>query len=143
MQMRRTEGLIEVLLSESELNKYSLTIEQMAQHKPFPAKIIEDLLEKAAREYQMEFNIENCRLNVQRYGDRNIYISFVEKSNIVYLENDYVEKEEIISGIQHLFQELPDESIYCGIMEVEEKSKYLDTLRSKAGREIIKREFVD
>lgn len=143
MQMRRADSLIEVLLSEPELNKYNVTVEQMAQHKPFPSKIIEDLMEEAASEYHMEFDIDHCRLNIQRYGDMNIYISFVEKSNIVYLENDYIEEEEMINGLQQLFQELPDESINCGIMEVEEKRKYLDTLRSKEGREIIRREFID
>lgn len=56
MQMRRTDSLIEVLLSEPELNKYNVTVEQMAQHKPFPSKIIEDLMEKAASEFHMEFD---------------------------------------------------------------------------------------
>ena len=76
--MRRTDSLIEVLLSASELNKYNVTVVQMAQHKPFPSKIIEDLMEKAASEYHMEL-----------------------------------------------------------------KRKYLDILRSKEGREIIRREFID
>lgn len=143
MQMRRTNSLIEVLLSELELNKYNVTVDHMAQHKPFPTKIIEDLMEKAANDYDMEFDIDHCRLNIQRYGDMNIYISFVEKSNIVYLENDYIEEEGIVDGLQQLFQELPDANIHCGIMELEEKRKYLDTLRSKEGREIIRRELID
>lgn len=102
MQMRRSEEMIEVLLSESELSRYDVTVEHMSQHKPFPSKIIEDLMEKAASEYNMKFDIDNCRLNIQRYGDMNIYISFVEKSNIVCMENDYIEEEEIIQRIVRL-----------------------------------------
>lgn len=143
MQMRRTDSLIEVLLSEPELNKYNVTVEQMAQHKPFPSKIIEDLMEKAASEYHMEFDIDHCRLNIQRYGGMNIYISFVEKSDIVYLENEYIEEEEITNGLQQLLQELPEESIYCGLMEVEEKRNFLETVRSEEGREIIRRDMID
>lgn len=82
MLMRRTDKLIEVLLSEFELKKYNLTVEHMAQLKPFPVKLIEDLMEKAAEDYEMKFDIDHCRLNIQRYGDMNIYISFVEKSDI-------------------------------------------------------------
>lgn len=141
--MRRTDGLIEVLLSEPELNKYNVTVEHMAEHKPFPAKIIEDLMEKAASKYDMEFDIDCCKLNIQRYGDMNIYISFIEKSNIVYLENDYIEEERIVDGIQQIYKDLPDESIYCGLMEVEEKRKFLETLRSEKGREIIRRDLID
>lgn len=40
MQMRRTDSLIKVLLSEPELNKYNITVEQMAL-PPFLSKIIE------------------------------------------------------------------------------------------------------
>ena len=143
MQMRRTDSLIEVLMSEPELSEYNVTVEQMAQHKPFPSKIIEDLMEKVASEYAMEFDIDHCRLNIQRYGDMNIYISFVEKSNIVYLQNEYIEEEEITNGLQQLLQELPEESIYCGLMEVEEKRNFLETVRSEEGREIIRRDMID
>lgn len=82
MEMRRTDKLVEVLLYESELIKYNVTVEHMAQHKPFPTKLIEDLMDKAAQEYDMEFDIDHCGLSIQRYGDMNIYISFEEKPNI-------------------------------------------------------------
>lgn len=141
--MRRTDSLIEVLLSEPELNKYNVTVDHMAQHKPFPTKIIEDLMENAASKYDMEFDIDRYKLNIQRYGDMNIYISFVEKSNIVYLENDYIEEEEIINGFQQIYKDLPDESIYCRLMEVEEKRKLLETLKSEKGRESICRDLID
>lgn len=143
MQMCRTDKLVEVLLSEPELNKYNVSVDHMAQHMPFPSKLIEDLMEKAANEYSMEFDIDHCKLTIQKYGDMNIYISFEEKSNIVYLENEYTEEEEIIYGIQQLLKDLPDESIDCGIMDVEEKHKYLEKLRSEEGRELIRRDMID
>lgn len=143
MRMRRTDDLIEVLMSFSDLEKYNLTVEHMAQHRPFPAKLIEDLIDKASIEYGMEFDIDDCGLRIERYGEMNIYISFSEKSNVIYLENDYIENERIIDGIQGLYRELPDESIYCGIMDVEEKKKHLELMRSEAGREIIRREFLE
>lgn len=143
MQMRRTDELVEVLLSEPELKKYNLTVEYMAQHKPFPTKLVEDLMDKATKEYDMEFDIEHCRLNIQRYGDMNIYISFVEKSNNIYLENDYIEEEEIVDGLHKLFKDLPDESIHCGIIGVEKKREFLEILRSDEGREIIRRDWID
>lgn len=143
MRMRRTDELIEVLMSFSDLEKYNLTVEHMAQHRPFSAKLIEDLIDKASIEYGMEFDIDDCGLRIERYGEMNIYISFREKSNVIYLENDYIENERIIDGIQGLYRELPDESIYCGIMDVEEKKKHLELMRSEAGREIIRREFLE
>lgn len=143
MRMRRTDELIEVLMSLSDLEKYNLTVEHMAQHRPFPAKLIEDLIDKASTEYGMEFDIDDCSLQIERYGEMNIYISFKEKSNVIYLENDYIENERIIDGIQGIYKELPDESIYCEIMAVEEKKKYLELMRSEAGREIIRREFLE
>lgn len=98
-----------------------------------------DEMDSSRSEIDKATSDEIMQIVVERY----IYISFVEKSNIVYLENDYIEEEEMINGLQQLFQELPGESINCGIMEVEEKRKYLDTLRNKEGREIIRREFID
>ena len=100
-------------------------------------------MEKAASEYHMGFDIDYCRLNIQRYDDMNIYISFVEKSNIVYLENEYIEEEKITNGLQQLLQELPEESIYCELMEVEEKRNFLETVRSEEGCEIIRRDMID
>lgn len=143
MLMRRTDDLIEVLMSDRELGAYNLTVEHIAQRKPFPVKLIEDLMNKASTEYSMDFDIDDCSLIIERYGEMNVYISFREKSNIIYLENDYTETERIIDGIQSLYRELPDESIYCGIMDVEEKRKYLEFMRSEEGRAIIRREFIE
>lgn len=143
MLMRRTDDLIEVLMSDRELGAYNLTVEHIAQRKPFPVKLIEDLMDKASGEYSMDFDIDDCSLIIERYGEMNVYISFREKSNIIYLENDYTETERIIDGIQSLYRELPDESIYCGIMDVEEKRKYLELMRSEEGRAIIRREFIE
>ena len=131
MLMRRTDDLIEVLMSDRELGAYNLTVEHIAQRKPFPVKLIEDLMDKASVEYSMDFDIDDCSLIIERYGEMNVYISFREKSNIIYLENDYTETERIIDGIQSLYRELSDESIYCGIMDVEEKRKYLELMRSE------------
>ena len=143
MLMRRTDDLIEVLMSDRELGAYNLTVEHIAQRKPFPVKLIEDLMDKASGEYSMDFDIDDCSLIIERYGEMNVYISFREKSNIIYLENDYTETERIIDGIQSLYRELPDESIYCGIMDVEEKRKYLELMRSEEGRAIIRSEFIE
>lgn len=82
MEMCRTGDLIEVLLSNFELKKYNLTVEHMAQHKPFTTKLIEELMDKATEDYGMEFDIDCCELNIQPYGEMYIYISFREKSNI-------------------------------------------------------------
>ena len=41
-----------------------------------------------------------------------------------------------------MFQFLPDDRIDMGIMDVEEKKAYLELLRSKEGREIIRQEFL-
>ena len=89
MLMRRTDDLIEVLMSDRELGAYNLTVEHIAQRKPFPVKLIEDLMDKASVEYSMDFDIDDCNLIIERYGEMNVYISFREKSNIIYLENAY------------------------------------------------------
>lgn len=59
------------------------------------------------------------------------------------MENEYIEEEEITNGLQRLLQELPEESIYCGLMEVEEKRNFLETVRSEDGCEIIRRDIID
>lgn len=115
MEMCRTGDLIEVLLSNFELKKYNLTVEHMAQHKPFTTKLIEELMDKATEDYGMEFDIDCCELNIQPYGEMNIYISFREKSNIACLENNYT-KEAIIDSRN------------------KGKRKYFGTLRNKGAR---------
>jgi len=61
---------------------------------------------------------------------------------IVYLENDFTEEESIVEGIQGIFRSLPDEKIYMGLMDEEEKRRVLAEMRSDEGKDIIRDMFL-
>ncbi len=74
--------------------------------------------------------------------ENTVLITLTEKDNIVYLENDFTEEESIVEGIQGIFRSLPDEKIYMGLMDEEEKRRILAEIRSDEGRDIIKELFL-
>lgn len=74
--------------------------------------------------------------------ENTVLITLTEKDNIVYLENDFTEEESIVEGIQGIFRSLPDEKIYMGLMDEEEKRRILAEIRSDEGRDLIKELFL-
>jgi len=58
------------------------------------------------------------------------------------LDNDYIQDEAVVNGIHRMFQELPDEQIDMGIMDVEEKKRQLQELRSDKGKELIREYYL-
>lgn len=142
MQHQRQSDRVLFMLEEEDLAKYDLTLEHMRQRKPFTEKLVMDIIDIAHETYDMDFDIDCCGLDIIVY-ERDLVMSIREKSNIIQLENDFIEEENIISGLHQLFRDLPNEKINVGIMDVDKKRKLLEELRSEAGREIIRREFID
>lgn len=142
MQYQRQSESVLFMLEEEDLTKYKLTLEHMRKRKPFTEKLVMDIIDIAHKTYGMDFDIDCCGLDIIVY-EKDLVMSIREKSNIIQLENDFIEEENIISGLHQLFRELPDEQIKVGIMDVNKKRKLLEELRSEAGREIIRRDFID
>ena len=65
-----------------------------------------------------------------------------EKRNQIYFESEGNEEFEIMKGIRKLFRFLPDEKIYFGIMEIEEKRKLLEEIRNDDNTTYIKENFI-
>ncbi len=143
MKIERTSrGIIRFYVDEKYLKKYHLEIETFKSQKPFKADIFDSLLDKAAKKYGVKFSKHTMPKNI--YVKENIVIfEVVEKSNIIYLENEYIENEKIVKEIWELFRTLPDEKINMGITDVDKKRKLLDEIRSDKGLDYIRKNFMD
>ncbi len=137
MRMEKDKDKVYFLLEETELEPYDVTMEQLRLMKPFKANILDDLADKAYKEYGKQYEYEFSNMKITVFA-RNVLISMTEKSNVVYLENEYTEEESIIDGLQEIYRYLPDDKILTGIMDVEERRELLEKLRSEEGRELIR-----
>ncbi len=58
------------------------------------------------------------------------------------MESEENEELEIMKGIREIFRFLPDERIYFGIMEIEEKRKLLEEIRNDDNMTYIRENFI-
>lgn len=137
MRMEKEKDKVYFLLEEKELEPYDVTLEQFRLMKPFKADIVDDLADKALKEYGKHYDYEFGKMKITVFAS-HVMISMTEKSNIVYLENSYTEEEKIIDGIQGIYRYLPDDKIYTGVMDAEERRELLEKLRGEEGRELIR-----
>ena len=135
------ENRVVAALNEFELAKYGYDVKWFKDRKPFKEQLMIDIFAEATEKYKMKFDIDDCRLSIDTRLNTVIF-SFSEKSNLSHLDNDYIQDEAVINGIHCMFQELPDEQIDMGIMDVEEKKRRLQELRSDEGKELIREYFL-
>ena len=141
MELVRT-GASEVkfYLDIAFLSQYELDIETFEKGKPFTAKIVDDLLNFANEKYGLSFDESDTPKAVYVVAD---YVVMVfEKRNQIYFESEEIEEFEIMKGIRELFRFLPDEKIYFGIMEIEEKRKLLEEIRNDDNMTYIRENFI-
>lgn len=139
--MLKGKDIVYFTLYDEDLFPYGIDVNHVLNMKPFTEKLLFDLMEAGEKEYgkKLECNIRRIFTDA---GRKAVVIGVPEKSNIYFIDNEFTEEERIIDGIQGMFQFLPDDRIDTGIMDVEEKRAYLELLRSEAGREIIRQEFL-
>lgn len=130
-----------VLLDKDELLPYDVTLTQFRERKPIKENIFLELVKKAYDEYGKEYKFEGTNMQIQTF-ENTVLITLTEKDNIVYLENEFTEEESIVEGIQGIFRSLPDEKIYMGFMDEEEKRRVLAKMRSDEGKGIIRDMFL-
>lgn len=142
MEIKRTDkGIIYFYVDEEYLKKYGLQLEIFRNKKPFKVDILDDLLHKAVKEYGVKFSKNTVPMSIWVKG--NIVIFEVkETSNIVYMENDFIENENIVRDIWELFRTLPNEDINMGLMGVDKKRKLLEQIRSIKGIDYIREHFI-
>lgn len=128
-------------LNDFELEKYGYNVKWFKDKKPFKEQVMLDIFAEATAKYNMKFDIDDCRLSIDTCLN-TVLFSFSEKSNLIYLDNDYIQDEAVVNGIHRIFQELPDEQIDMGIMDVEEKKCRLQELRSEKGKELIREYYL-
>ena len=136
MKMGVVQNKVWFLLDEEELLPYEVTLVQFREEN-----IILELAKKAYDEYGKEYRFEGTNMQIQTF-ENTVLITLTEKDNIVYLENDFTEEESIVEGIQGIFRSLPDEKIYMGLMDEEEKRRVLAEMRSDEGKDIIRDMFL-
>ena len=129
------------LLDKDELLPYDVTLTQFRERKPIKENIFLELVKKAYDEYVKEYKFEGTNMQIQTF-ENTVLITLTEKDNIVYLENEFTEEESIVEGIQGIFKSLPDEKIYMGLMDEEEKRRVLAEMRSDEGKGIIRDMFL-
>lgn len=111
MKIERTdEGIIYFYVDEEYLKRYGLGLDTFRDKKPFKTDIFDTLLDKTVK----------------------------EKSNVVYMENEFIENENITKGIWELFRTLPDEKMNMGIIDVDKKRELLEQIRSDKGIDYIR-----
>lgn len=139
--MLKGKDIVYFTLYDEDLFPYGIDVNHVLNMKPFTEKLLFDLMEAGEKEYGKKLEC-NIRKIFPDAGRKAVVIGVPEKSNIYFIDNEFMEEERIIDGIQGMFQFLPDDRIDTGIMDVEEKRAYLELLRSEAGREIIRQEFL-
>ena len=143
MEIERADnGVVYFYVDEEYLKKYGLELKTFRYKRPFQTDIFDDLLDKAVKEYGVVFPEYAVPKSIRVRG--NIVIFEVEeKSNIIQLENKYIEKEHIAREIWELFRTLPNETIYMGMMDEKKKRELLEKIRSEKGIEYIRKNFID
>lgn len=143
MEIERTDkGIVYFYVDEEYLKRYGLKLETIRDKKPFKVDFFDDLLDKAVKEYGVVFRKNAVPKSIRVRG--NIVIFEVEeKSNIVCLDNEYIERERIVREIWELFRTLPDELIYVGIMDAAKKGELLEEIRSDKGIDYIRKNYMD
>lgn len=141
MKMGVVQNKVWFLLDEEELLPYEVTLDQFRERKPFKENIVLELVKKAYHEYGKVYKFEGTKMQIQTF-ENTVLITLTEKDNIVYLENEFTEEESIVEGIQGIFRSLPDEKIYMGLMDEEEKRMMLAEMRSDEGKGIIRDMFL-
>lgn len=141
MKMGAEQNKVWFLLDKDELLPYDVTLTQFRERKPIKENIFLELVKKAYDEYGKEYKFEGTNMQIQTF-ENTVLIILTEKDNIVYLENDFTEEESIVEGIQGIFRSLPDEKIYMGLMDEEEKRRVLAKMRSDEGKDIIRDMFL-
>lgn len=138
MKMGAEQNKVWFLLDKDELLPYDVTLTQFRERKPIKENIFLELVKKAYDEYGKEYKFEGTNMQIQTF-ENTVLITLTEKDNIVYLENEFTEEESIVEGI---FRSLPDEKIYMGFMDEEEKRRVLAKMRSDEGKGIIRDMFL-
>lgn len=141
MKMGVVQNKAWFLLDKDELLPYDVTLTQFRERKPIKENIFLELVKKAYDEYGKEYKFEGTNMQIQTF-ENTVLIILTEKDNIVYLENEFTEEESIVEGIQGIFRSLPDEKIYMGFMDEEEKRRVLAKMRSDEGKDIIRDMFL-
>ena len=141
MKMGAEQNKVWFLLDKDELLPYDVTLTQFRERKPIKENIFLELVKKAYDEYGKEYKFEGTNMQIQTF-ENTVLIILTEKDNIVYLENEFTEEESIVEGIQGIFRSLPDEKIYMGFMDEEEKRRVLAKMRSDEGKCIIRDMFL-
>lgn len=141
MKMGAEQNKVWFLLDKDELLPYDVTLTQFRERKPIKENIFLELVKKAYDEYGKEYKFEGTNMQIQTF-ENTVLIILTEKDNIVYLENEFTEEESIVEGIQGIFRSLPDEKIYMGFMDEEEKRRVLAKMRSDEGKDIIRDMFL-
>ena len=141
MKMGAEQNKVWFLLDKDELLPYDVTLTQFRERKPIKENIFLELVKKAYDEYGKEYKFEGTNMQIQTF-ENTVLIILTEKDNIVYLENEFTEEESIVEGIQGIFRSLPDEKIYMGLMDEEEKRRVLAKMRSDEGKGIISDMFL-
>lgn len=141
MKMGAEQNKVWFLLDKDELLPYDVTLTQFRERKPIKENIFLELVKKAYDEYGKEYKFEGTNMQIQTF-ENTVLIILTEKNNIVYLENEFTEEESIVEGIQGIFRSLPDEKIYMGLMDEEEKRRVLAKMRSDEGKDIIRDMFL-
>lgn len=120
---------VQFVIDEDFASKHGETIYNILNGRGFKATVIDELCDIASKKFDIEFDNDGSELHgFYPYGDKAVII-LKKKSNIIYLENNYIEEEEIISGWQSIFEEHEDK-IFMGLMAVDKRREEIERLKT-------------
>lgn len=142
MRLERTDnGRICFYVDKEYLKKYGLEIETFRTGRPFKADIFDSLLDKAEKEYGTKFGKDATPVSIS-VKENAVMFEVKEKSNIVQMENEYMENEMIAKEIWELLRTLPDEKINMGIIDADKKRELLKQIRNDKSMQYIWEKFM-
>lgn len=133
-------GEVRFYLDTAFISQYGLDFETFEKRKPFTVKIVDDLLNFANEKYGLDFDEYDTPKEVYVVADHVVMV--FEKRNQVCFDTEDNEELEVMKGIREIFRFLPDEKIYFGEMEVEEKRKLLEQIRNDDNMTYIRENFI-
>ena len=134
------DKLVKVMIDETFANKHGGTLENIYYKHQFQASLVDELTDIARDKLGVDFETDGSELySIYPQGANLVFVLKV-KSNIIQLENDYIEEETIISSWQSLL-ETDEDKVFLGLMTVDERRKEIERL--KTDREYMRQFLID
>lgn len=136
---RMNSGELCCWLNNEALKPYGLTVKMFHEQSIFEDKILVDLENVAKREYGLDYEAYSLRFAYDFTGE-NVVFFLRERNKILYMQNDFIEEEDVVNGIMKLVRNVADDKIITKPMEGNKRREFLEKLRTD--KEFVRKHFM-